>query len=265
VSQRRHRVLTIGVTSISRILILRDRILGRIARDERLEFSDTKISHHKIQSGSNLLDAVFVQPGSGPARASLLLCHGIGETVKHWLVVQQLLATHGIASLVFDYSGFGRSSGSFSANQSEHDTVSAFLHLQALTPQLPISVLGLSLGSAIAAAAIHRVSAHRLFLCGAFTSLRKGAVSIALPKYLQFLVPAIWDSEETLRTCPIPVVVVHGEKDRLFPVQMATDLVASRGAPSEVLIVPDLSHNEPFHRPHLSYWGLIISRLCAGQ
>jgi pimeloyl-ACP methyl ester carboxylesterase len=59
----------------------------------------------------------------------------------------------------------------------------------------------------------------------------------------------------------LPVIVVHGQKDRLFPVQMARDLVACCPGPAELLVVPNLAHNQPFRKPHLSYWGLIISRI----
>jgi len=41
----------------------------------------------------------------------VLLCHGIGETVEHWSAVQALFHEHGIGSLVFNYSGYGKSSG----------------------------------------------------------------------------------------------------------------------------------------------------------
>lgn len=241
--------------------MVRDLLLGRIKRDWRVETAHAGVSRHAIPSGSNVLDAVLVKPDSQAAQASVLICHGIGETVPRWLVVQQLLAANGVASLVFDYSGYGRSSGFFNSRQSEQDAVSAFLYLQRLTAPLPVSILGFSLGSGIAAAMIPRVSANRLVLCAAFTSLRKGAVSIGIPKTLAFLVPPIWDAEDALRNCPVPVLVVHGEEDRLIPVRMASELITFCGSQSELVIVPKLSHNEPFNRPQLSYWGLIVSRL----
>jgi pimeloyl-ACP methyl ester carboxylesterase len=191
----------------------------------------------------------------------LLICHGIGETVEHWLGVQQLLAADGVASLVFDYSGYGRSSGFFNAKQCEQDAVSAFVHLQKLTGPLPVSVLGFSLGSGIAAALTSRVPMHRLMLCAAFTSLRKATVSVGIPRFFALSVPPIWDAEIALADCPVPVLVVHGEKDRLFSVQMAEELTNYCGSQSELVIVPKLSHNEPFYRPTFSYWGRITSWL----
>lgn len=257
----RQLIFSIAVTSASRVLLWRDLLLGRIVRDGRVETSYAGVSRHSIDSGRNVLDAVLVRPDPDAARASVLICHGMGETVAHWFAVQQLLAASGVASMVFDYSGFGRSSGFFNASQSEQDAVSAFVYLQQLTAPLPVSVLGFSLGSGIAAAVVHKIAAHRLLLCAAFTSLRKAAGSIGIPKRLASLAPPIWDAEDTLPTCPVPVLVVQGEKDRLFSVRMAAELIAFCGAPSQLVIVPKLSHNEPFYRPQLSYWGLIAAWL----
>lgn len=241
--------------------MLRDRLLGRIRRNGRVETSQAVASRHVIHSGNNVIDAVFVTPDANAVKASVLICHGIGETVEHWLGVQQLLAANGVASMVFDYSGYGRSSGFFNASQCELDAVAAFMCLQRLTGTLPVSVLGFSLGSGIAAAIVPRVPVHRLLLCAAFTSLRKATVSVGIPKFFALAVPPIWDAEKALGACSVPVLVVHGEKDRLFPVEMAEELAAYCGSQSELVIVPMLTHNEPFYRPHLSYWGRIASWL----
>jgi alpha-beta hydrolase superfamily lysophospholipase len=261
VVEMRQLLLTIGVTSTSRVLILRDRILGRIGRDRWVEGLYPGVSRHTIQSGKNVLDAVLVMPDSGAVTASLLICHGIGETVQHWIPVQQLLAASGVASLVFDYSGYGRSSGFFNANQSEMDAVSAFQHLQELTAPLPVSVLGFSLGSGIAPAIISRVPVHRLMLCAAFTSLRKAAVSAGVPRLLAFAVPPIWDAKQTLRNSAIPLLVVQGDADRLFSVEMAAELASYSGAHCEFVTVQGLTHNEPFYRPESSYWSRIAAWL----
>jgi hypothetical protein len=241
--------------------VWRDRLLGRIARNERFETPQSLASRQSIHSGNHVLDAVFVTPDANAVKAGLLICHGIGETVEHWLGVQQLLAAGGVASLVFDYSGYGRSSGLFNATKCELDAVAAFLRLQRLIAPLPVSVLGFSLGSGIAAAIVPRVPVHRLLLCAAFTSLRKAVVSIGIPKSLACAVPPVWDARKALVACAIPVLIVHGEKDRLFPVEMAEELTACCGSKSELVIVPMLSHNEPFYRPQLSYWGRITSWL----
>lgn len=257
----RQSIFNIAITATGRVLLARDRVIGRMGRGRRMKTPCAEVSRHAIQSGNQVLDAVLVKPGSSVAKASVLICHGIGETVEHWLGVQQLLAASGVASLVFDYSGYGRSSGFFDSSRSEQDAISAFAHLHRLTAPSPVSVLGFSLGSGVAAAIISKVPAQRLVLCAAFTSLRKGAISIGFPNALVLLAPPIWNAEEALRVCPVPVLVVHGEKDRLFPVRMARELISFCGPQSELFIVPNVAHNQPFRRPELSYWGLIVSWL----
>jgi pimeloyl-ACP methyl ester carboxylesterase len=263
IAEARRLIFSISITAIGRFLLLRDRVLGRVSWNGREKRSGARASRHSIPSGKSRLDAVLLKPEA--ARASLLICHGIGETVQHWLPVQQMLAASGIASLVFDYSGYGESSGLFDSDQSEQDTVCAFHCLEQLTAPLPVSILGFSLGSGIAVAVLGKIPAHRLVLCAAFTSLRNAAASARIPRAFAFAVPPIWDAEGALRDCPIDVLIVHGEKDGLFPVRMARELAAICGSRCKLVIAPNVAHNQPFRRPELSYWGPIVSWLLAGQ
>jgi pimeloyl-ACP methyl ester carboxylesterase len=82
-----------------------------------------------------------------------------------------------------------------------------------------------------------------------------------VPGALARLLPAIWNTEDTLGVCMTPVVIVHGEKDRLFPAKMAQDLARACGGPCELVLVPELSHNTPIYQPELSYWSLVIARI----
>lgn len=257
-----HRLsFTVALTFISRVLIVRDRILRRSGPARRGNSPGISVSTHAIPSGRNVLDAVFVTPTSAPAKAAVLLCHGIGETVNTWIPVQRLLASSGVASLLFDFSGYGKSTGRVDWDQFELDAVSAFHTMERLAPDLPHSLLGFSLGSGIAAAIVNQVDASRLVLCAGFTSFRDAAVSIGIPARMSHMVPPIWRAEESLCDCKVPVLVVHGEKDRLFPVKMARDLMRCCGPNAKLIVVPGMSHNRPFRNPHLSYWGLIVSFL----
>jgi uncharacterized protein len=253
----RQAIFDIAIHCTGRVLEVRDLALRRIRLGWEIRPSDQFLSRHRIPSGGNQLDAVLARPAAGEARAGLLICHGIGETVQHWKGVQRLLAENNIASLVFDYSGYGRSSGRFSARQSEEDAIAAFDFLRGQIPAVPVAVLGLSLGSGVAAAVAARVPASGLVLCAAFTSIRDAASSIGLPRWMLSGVPHIWRAEEALRAGTIPTLIVHGEKDRLFPVAMAANLKECCGPHSRVILVPEVGHNAPFRWPDISYWGPI--------
>lgn len=254
----REFLLSVAVTATGRVCLVRDRLLRRIPWNGRMATAGAGTSRHVIPSGKKKLDAVLVRPDSTEARASVLICHGIGETVEHWHAVQQLLGANGVASLVFDYSGYGRSRGFFSAARAERDAVAAFHFLKQMTAPLPVAVLGLSLGTGIAVRLVAKVPLHRLVLCAGFTSLREASGRVGVPRAFQFAVPAIWEAEAVLRNCGVPVMIVHGEKDGLFPVRMARELAGFCGPIHELIICPDVSHNEPFQRPRLSYWGSVV-------
>ncbi len=259
----RNLIFTIAVTCASRGLLLRDRLLGWPRKT--FDGTDRSISfvRHRIPSGRNVLDAVLVEPVGRPAKGALLICHGIGETVEHWQGAQRLLAQDDVASLVFNYSGYGRSTGSIHAEQCERDAIEAFRFLQQLQPSVPVSLLGFSLGSGIAAAIVCKVAAHRLVLCAAFTSLRNAARSLGVPRTATRLLPAIWSTEDAIRTCSVPVLIVQGERDRLFPVQMARDLAAACSGACE-LVVTEVSHNAPIYAPEPAYWSLISEWIGTG-
>jgi hypothetical protein len=165
--------------------------------------------------------------------------------------------------LVFDYSGYGLSTGRVDWIQCETDAEAAFQQLARLTSPLPIGILGFSLGSGPAAAIASRVHADHLILGAAFTSFRDAARVAGVPRALSKLVPPIWSAMDSLRDCSVPVLILHGERDKLFPVRMAHDLAACCPGKVELLVVPDLAHNQPFRKPDLAYWGHIIARLLA--
>jgi pimeloyl-ACP methyl ester carboxylesterase len=251
---------SIALTIASRALLLRDRLRGRVP-SRRPPAPNLIASDHDIRSGDNLLHAVYVQPADKPVKATVLLCHGIGEVVSQWFPAQQLFAEHGIASLVFDYSGYGRSSGSIHWTQCEEDAIAAFHHLETLAPGRPISLLGFSLGSGIAPAVVNELPVDRLILCAAFTSFPEATHAVGIPRALARLVPPIWNAKETLCACSRPILIVHSEADRLFPVTMAHELASYCPGNANLHLVTGVSHSEPFYFPKMSFWAPVITFL----
>jgi uncharacterized protein len=251
---------TISLTIASRFVQLRDHLLGRVP-SHRPECIAINATQHTIPCGRNLLDAVYVEPSANSPQTAVLICHGIGEIVSQWFPIQRLLAENGIASLVFDYSGYGCSTGFIDWRQCEQDAVASFALLRSLAPTIPISLLGFSLGTGIAPAILNRVAADRLVLCAGYSSFRKAARAAWIPGFLSPLVPPIWSAEEALRDCSLPILIVQGNRDRLFPLKMAHDLVACCSGRADLFVLPSRSHNDPFYYPQMHYWGPIIAWL----
>jgi alpha-beta hydrolase superfamily lysophospholipase len=243
----------------SRAIQMRDLALGRIPRRSTQEPGLT-LTPLAIRSGRSVLDAVFAVPAGEPAKATVLICHGIGEIVPQWMPIQRLLAARGVASMVFDYSGYGRSTGWPTPAQIENDAVAAFGRLQELAGG-PVSLLGFSFGTGVVPAVLHLVPAHRLVLCAAFTSFRAAARRVGIPGFLSALVPPVWASERALRAASNQVLLVHSTRDRLFHIAMAEELAAFCGERARLRIVEGLRHNEPFYKATAAYWDPIAQFL----
>lgn len=254
---------TAAIGVASRVTSLYEWMRPKPVRNERTAMPGLRISRHWIASGASRLDAVYAQPADAvgrvrPARTTMLICHGIGEIVEWWLPVQRLLAELDVATLVFDYTGYGRSTGRISARQLEEDAVAAFAYLESLRPGEPVSVLGFSLGTGVAAAAIGRMPAHRLVLCAGFPSFQEAALHVGVPRSWKRLVPPVWRAEESMRGVILPILVVHGEQDQLFPVELGRELHIACGEWAEWLLAPGQGHNQPFNRPTMAYWEPVI-------
>ncbi|MDE3201244.1 MAG: alpha/beta fold hydrolase [Acidobacteriota bacterium] len=249
--------LTVG----SRAIHVRDKVLGRIPACASPP-DGLALNRLRIASGRNELDAAFAAPAKEQTRATVLICHGIGEVVVQWQRIQLFMAACGIASLVFDYSGYGRSTGWPTPKQLENDAIAAHARLSEFVPG-PISLLGFSLGTGIVPAILNRVQAHRLVLCAGFTGFRAAARRVCIPPFLTALVPPVWESEPALRAATQPILFVHSTGDRLFPIAMAEEMARWCGDRARLNIFKGLSHNEPFYKPTAHYWQSVADFLLA--
>jgi len=238
--------------------MLRDRLL-RVT--QRLRRHDAQ-ENFFVSSGERKLACAYL-PGAegGP---TVLVCHGIGETVEHWSAVQALFHDHGIGSLVFNYSGYGKSTGPLRAEHCNEDLVSAYAELRRrVGSDAPVFVLGFSLGSGIAAqgAGALRPPVRGLFLCEAFDSFRGAACAVGVPRWLRRIVPDIWVTATTMAQVRMPVWVVHSDSDQLFPLDMPERITQACGPWGELIVVHGLAHNEPYLTAAETYWQPVMERI----
>ena len=196
----------------------------------------------------------------GQVGTVVLICHGIGEVVEHWARAQELMAMHGVASLAFNYSGCGRSGGRLSAERCERDAEAAFWWLRERMPDVRVTLLGFSLGSGVATAIAGRIPISELVLCEAYTSFREAVRCAGVPAWACRAVPDVWRSEASLRKCKIPVLVVHGARDRLFPVAMAERLACAAGERGRLVVVPGMAHSDLHAEARAGDWQAILGR-----
>jgi hypothetical protein len=245
----REALLTLLLNVTSRLLLRRDRMNG-IMREvlSAFPFANERLV---IPSGRRRLSAVYVS--AGDETPAVLICHGIGELVEYWGKVQSLLKGMGISSLVFNYSGYGRSTGHLSAAHCEEDAAAACREL-AGRGHRSIILLGFSLGSGVSAAAASRVAVDGLVLCEGFSTLRDAAIAMGFPRWITRVVPDAWDTVHRVSALEMPVLVVHSDVDGLFPLSMAQRVAEACGPRGTLMVIKGVSHNAPIFAPTEDYW-----------
>lgn len=184
-------------------------------------------------------------PQSSPI-ATLLFCHGNAGNVSHRLENVYYLLESGFQVLLFDYRGYGHSSGHPSEEGLYKDAVTAWLHLEERpdTATLPRLVFGRSLGGAVAVELATRVNADGLIVESTFTSIRTLA-RLMFPFPLPEL-PVKYDSLTKIGKIRVPLLAIHGEKDDLIPFADGRALFEAAPEPKAWYSIPGSGHNETY-------------------
>ena len=198
--------------------------------------------------------------------ASALYCHGNTGNLSNTAHVMPYLLDAGINVLLFDYRGFGRSTGSPSLSGIIDDGVTAArLHEQLRPKDLPSILYGYSLGGAIAAQVIGRHPFDGLILQSTFTNLPDIA-RVTFPRVPLHLVSGrLFDTLQVVRNLTVPALIIHGASDEVCPSWMATQLHDSCGASSKKLVIVEGGlHKDLFERPDAHNLVDEINRFAAG-
>lgn len=191
------------------------------------------------------------------AACTVLFLHGNAENISTHLASVRWLPKQGHNVFLFDYRGYGRSSGRPSLPGLHLDTEAALGAAFAMAEVDPdrVVVLGQSLGGAIAITALVR-SAYRdriraLIIEGAFSSYRGIAREKLAGSWLTW--PVQWPLSLTIdnqykplesidRISPVPVLIIHGLTDQVVPPHHAEALYAAAREPKELWLVPGADH-----------------------
>jgi len=220
-----------------------------------------------ITSGDRRLDATLVRAPSDSAPA-LLIFHGTAETISHWADTQALLYRQGVTSMVFDYSGFGRSTGRATVAHVQEDADSAYAEFtRRIGPRARPFVLGYSLGTGVVFEAINRwtPAPGGVVFAASYSSAREGAVAFGLvPRWLTFLLPDLWNNVRDVRNLRQPLLVLQSDADELFPVSMAREVHDAATVPKQLIVLNGFRHEAGHRDPTDAYWAPVVRFLTSG-
>lgn len=198
-----------------------------------------------LKSGDARIHAWYIP--SDDAQLTILFCHGNAGNISHRMETLSLLNNMAANVLIFDYAGFGRSSGKPSEVQTYRDVEAAWRFLieeKSAKPQ-QIVLFGRSLGGAIATWLAARESPGALILESTFTSIVAMGTKLYPIFPVNLLARVRYDSSKLIGKVTSPILIIHSRDDESIPFKHGLALYNSAKETKEFLEIRG-AHNSGF-------------------
>ena len=197
-----------------------------------------------LETAAGRVESWLLTPLPGRSAGSIpavIFGHGNGELIDFWPDELKGFTRLGMALLLVEYPGYGRSAGSPS-QKSITETFTAAYDVLAARKDIDSSrivLFGRSLGGgAVCALSNHRPSAA-MILMSTFTSVRSFARRYLAPS---FLVRDPLDNLTAVKNYQRPILIMHGRHDTVIPFSHGTAL--HKAARKGKLIAYEAGHND---------------------
>jgi len=179
----------------------------------------------------------------------VLFCHGNGGNIGDRVLHAALLHRAGLDVLLFDYRGYGGSTGRASEEGTYRDASAARAALLARreVDAGRVLYLGESLGGAVAIALAHEAPPAGVVLVSTFTSVRDMARR-HYPFVPAAVVPDAYPSLRLVGDLRAPLLVLHGDRDELVPLMYGQELYDAAPEPKRMHILAGAGHNDLVER-----------------
>lgn len=181
------------------------------------------------------------------ARDTVLFLHGNAGNISHRIDTLQMFHRLGYSTLIFDYRGYGNSSGTPSEQGTYRDAEAAWRYLteQRRIPSCRIVLFGESLGGAVASWLATRQKPAALVIASGFTSVPDLAQHFYPFMPVRWLARLRYDTRENLRAVAAPVLIAHSPEDEIIPFEHGQALYAAANPPKRFLELAG-GHNDGF-------------------
>ena len=169
------------------------------------------------------------------SKGVILYLHGNGGSLNAWGSAAHAYTSLGYDVLMLDYPGFGKSEGRIGREEQLFEGAQAALDtLRSRYAESDIIVLGYSIGTGIAAK-VASVNHPRLLILQAPYYSMKDLARRKFPWVPSFVLRYPLRTDEYIRSCTMPIVIFHGDRDRSIPHDSAIELL-KLAKPTDTLI-----------------------------
>lgn len=178
----------------------------------------------------------------------VVLSHGNAGNISNRIDIGKLLQETGAAVLIYDYRGYGQSSGKPSEEglYKDIEAVINYLKTEKEYSEQQMIMYGRSMGGAVAAYAATKFNVNGLVLDSAFKNL-KAMVSDLYPFVPAFLASYEFPTEQYLQQLSgIPVMIMHSPNDTIVNISHGKSLFGIAKEPKRFVQLRG-GHNDNFH------------------
>lgn len=183
---------------------------------------------------------------SETAAPAIIFFHGNNEVIDHCLEFPETYARHGIATLLVEYRGYGRSTGNPGREAIRADMIRFYdwlVQQPGIDPER-IVFQGRSIGGAVAADLTEHRAPVALMLSSTFTTMEGMYWRFGVPG---FIAADKYRTADVLAEADFPVLVMHGERDNIIPISHGRKLGTLGN--ETTYIEYDANHDLPVHWP----------------
>ena len=197
------------------------------------------------EDGQRLHGWLFPSEENSPL---ILFCHGNAGNISHRLDNIRYLLDHRLPVFIFDYRGYGKSTGRPSEKGLYRDGMAAYNTLvreEHFEPE-KIVLFGRSLGAAVALQISLEKEVRAVILESAFTSTKDMAKTMGLFSLLAPLLPPDYNNLKKIAHIRVPKLIIHGTDDHIVPYSMGEKLFDAAAAPKYFLPIGGADHNNTY-------------------
>lgn len=217
--------------------------------DKDLKCQTSKIS---IPTGNgNKLAGLYIK--NPRSKFLTIVNHGNAGNIGHRIVIAANLIGAGSSVLLYDYQGYGESSGEAKLSNLVPDAEAAYDYAMNKLGYASSSIIlyGESIGCGVTSGVMKDRTPHAFILQSPFVSLMKTAKD---KLFFMRTLPDFIDPEPQLNNLAAverkhpPLLLMHGDKDTTLPSKYSQELYQKASEPKQLFLVKGADHNDIYCR-----------------
>ena len=187
-----------------------------------------------------MLNALLFEADS--TKGVIFYLHGNAGSLESWGSVAKYYTELNYDVFILDYRGFGKSEGRISGEEQLHEDIQIIYNkIKETYKEEDIIVLGYSIGTGLASKIAAENSPKLLILQAPYYSFKEMMSSQYF--FPPFILKYKFRTDKFLKQCHCPVVIFHGDKDRIIDYKSSLKLKEEFKDKIQLIILQGEGHN----------------------